>query len=925
MKKILILIALGVGMGVSTMAQEKADTLHLNWPAMTFTEFATRLGDEFHIRLYFKPEWVTSVVVPPTGNKVVLAPFLDSLLRIKGINYIKTGEGQYFLTGKTRINPILQPGQRVAQSPENPADKNSIRRNYLGINTYEKQVKEVIIGKPDKTKASRPCFLSGRITNSANGEPVIGAAMVVEGTNQGVTTDGEGNYSLPLQSGQTYRLNISCLGMEGTSYRVVMNETGTLNIELSSKLIDVKEVIVRSDQHQNVRGLQMGFQSIGSQEMKKIPMVMGERDIFKVANLLPGVQTVGEGSAGYNVRGSASDQNLFLINEIPVLNTGHLFGFFSAFNPDMISGFNLYKSNFPVEYGGRLAAIFDISSRKGNKKDFGARGSISPVTASLLVETPVVKDKSSFMVSARSTYSDWILNRLNDAKLNKRQASFYDIMSGFHTLIGKNSSLQVFGYYSKDQFSLSNTNDYRYENLGASATFDTRLGNKWNLKSSAILSNYTNYQANKEQAASAYDHQFRVGSDEMKFKFTGYPFARHKMVMGGYANFYHLDQGTVAPLDSTSILLPIDFGNENGLEYALFASDEYTVSDRFSVYFGLRYSFFNYLGPGTMRIYPDNTPLEPENMTDSVHYGPGKTMKSYSGPEPRLSLNYQLGRNLSIKASYNRMRQYLFMLSNTAAISPTDRWKLVDPYIAPPVADQVSLGVYKNFNDSSIETSLEAYYKTTDNCIEYKDKADLSFNPLIETIVLQGKQEAYGVEFLIRRNTGRLTGWISYTFSRSFITIDGPEDWQKINMGKTFPANYDKPHALNMVGNLTISRRLSISSNIVYNTGRPITYPTGYFYADNLPVINYSLRNEFRIPDYFRVDLSVNIEGNLLKKKIAHSSWAFSVYNLTGRRNAYSVYFVREQNELKGYKLSIYGVPIFTVSYLFKLGNYATE
>jgi hypothetical protein len=280
---------------------------------------------------------------------------------------------------------------------------------------------------------------------------------------------------------------------------------------------------------------------------------------------------------------------------------------------------------------------------------------------------------------------------------------------------------------------------------------------------------------------------------------------------------------------------------------------------------------------------------------------------------------------MSLKASYNRMRQYLFMLSNTISISPTDRWKLADPYIIPPVADQVSLGLYRNFTGTSIETSAEIYYKKVKNSIEYRDNADLSGNPLTETIILQGNQKAWGIELLMRKNSGRLTGWISYAFSRSMITVNGRDDWQKINMGLTYPANYDKPHALNIVGNLRLSRRLTVSSVLVYNTGRPVTYPTGYFWANGSPVVNYSLRNEYRMPDYFRTDLSLILEGNLVKKKFAHGSWVFSVYNLTGRKNPYSIYFVNEYDAIRSYKLSIYGVPIMTVSYLFKLGNYAVE
>ncbi len=925
MKKAIAVFCFLLLLQMSLAAQKKTVTAKLSLRNVSFTEFAGKISNCCGISIYYNPDWVASVRISAEGDSIDIADLLDKTLRPLGINFFYRNNNQFFITGATQISTssTIKPSNTDGFGKDtvalNPTQDNSRRI------TYEKIAETVVIGSRGNSQGSRQCYLSGRITNHSNGEPAAGASVSVTGTGNGVTSDSEGSYSIPLQSGKSFKLNVQCLGMDTKLFIVEMNSSGVLNIELDSKLIDVREVTVTSDRFQNVRGMQMGFQSITARDMKSIPMVMGERDLFKVANLMPGVQTVGEGSAGYNVRGSASDQNLFLINEIPVLNTGHLFGFFSAFNPDMVNGLNLYKSNFPVEFGGRLASIFDITTRKGNKKDFGARGSLSPITGSLLLETPIIKDKVSFMLSARSTYSDWILNKLKDAEINKRQGSFYDLMSGVHILGKDGSSLQLFGYYSKDKFSLSGTNQYRYSNLGASMIYDKRLGDKWTMKAAAVLSNYLNFQANNELASKSFEHEFRVRSQELKVRFTGYPIVRHKTGFGGDIILHNLDQGILNSYGGQSLFSPVDFGRESGLEYALHASDEFSVTENFTIYAGLRYSFFNYLGPQDIRMYPDNVPYETKNIIDTVSYGFGKTIKTYSGPEYRVSLNYQLNPDFSIKASYNKMRQYLFMLSNTVAISPTDRWKLVDPYIAPPVADQFSLGAYKNFNHSSIETSAEVYYKSVKNIIEYKDRADLTFSPDVETLVLQGDQKAWGVEFLIRRNTGRLTGWISYTWSRSMITVNGTEPWQKINNGITYPANYDKPHALNVVASLKLSRRISISSNIVYNTGRPITYPTGFIYVGGVPVINYSLRNEYRIPDYFRTDVAMTIEGNLLKKKFAHGSWVLSVYNLTGRKNAYSVYFVQENLDIKGYKLSIYGVPIFTISYQFKLGNYAVE
>lgn len=926
MRRFIQILTLLIFMSPVLNAQEtKNIVITLNVTDIGFDEFAKLMMSEYQVRFYYLLEWVDGMKVTTDGKPNNLEIFLDDLLPTLGLSYYYNGNNQVFIT---RPDDIIE-SSRLTSIPKDSLAISVLEKTsgkeFFGEYSYEKKVNKKVLGADNPATGVRKAYISGRISNRSNGEPVIGATVVITGTNIGAITDAEGNYSLPLQSGGSYNLKVSCLGMENKLFLLDVKGSGILNIELESKLIDVKEVVVKSGKHHNIRGMQMGFQRMGTKEIKSIPTVMGERDILKVATLMPGVQTIGEGSAGFNVRGSASDQNLFLLNEIPVLNTGHLFGFFSAFNPDMVSNFNLYKSNFPVEFGGRLASVFEISTRKGNKKQFGARGSISPVTASLMLETPIIKNKSSFIISTRSTYSDWILDRLDDADIYNREASFYDIMTGVHFVGKKNASTQIFGYYSKDRFKLSTSNLYGYENIGASINYNRPIKGKWNMKASGIFSKYSNYQANLTDISRAFEHQFTVRSQELKITFSGYPLARHKVGFGGNVILHNLNNGVLQPFGEKSLLPPIDFGQENGLEYAVHAFDEFSITDKLNFYAGLRYSLFNYLGPHDQYQYHENQALELENIRDTIEYKAGENIQHYSGPEIRAALNYVVSSKLSIKASYNRMRQYLFMLSNSVSISPTDRWKLTDPYISPPVSDQLSLGIYKNFNKSSLETSAELYYKKGQNIIEYKDGVDLTYSPDIETLILQGNQEAYGFELFIRRNTGRLNGWISYTYSRSIIQVNGAEDWQDINNGLAYPANYDKPHALNLVGNFKFSRRISLSSNVVYSSGRPITFPTGYLYANNYQLVNYSLRNEYRVPDYFRIDLSLNIEGNLVKKKLAHSSWMFSVYNLTGRRNAYSVYFTNNRGKIKGYKLSIYGEPIFTISYNFKLGNYAVD
>lgn len=924
MKKIFLISALFLSFNIILQAQDiKPTIISGEFNNISFTDFASSLKKDYQVDIFYRPEWIEDININISGDSLDLDSLLFKILGDKSIKFIKRGNSQFFLTGQTELieeNIIDNDKILIADSLNK-----SIAEQYFSNISYEKTISKVVIGDRTKGGNSPVSVLAGRISSKNSGEPVIGATLIVEGTNNGVITDGNGTFSLSIETGSNFTLEVSCLGMVSESFLVEMHSSGILDIEMAEKLIDIQEVIVKSGKHDNVQGMQMGFQRIEMNEIKSIPVVLGERDILKIANMMPGVQTVGEGSAGFNVRGSASDQNLFLINEVPVLNTGHLFGFFSAFNPDMISDFNLYKSNFPVEYGGRLASVFEVSTRKGNKKKFGARGAISPITGSLLVESPIVKDKSSIILGARSTYSDWILNRIEDPDISNSGASFYDLMGSVHILGDNHSSWQLFGYYSKDEFTLAQTNDYEYQNIGASLKYDKNISEKWKMEIAAVLSNYSNYHNSREQESTSFEHQFDIRSQELKINFTGYPWLNHRVGFGTDFTLHTLNQGSYDPLGAESLFAQNNFGKENGLEYSIFAFDEISVTDRLTLYAGLRYSLFNYLGPNDVYSYTPGLPYDNDNITDTISYSSNETIVHYSGPEYRLSLNYEFTNDFSMKLSLNRMRQYLFMLSNTVSIAPTDRWKLTDPYIKPPVSDQASFGLYKNFNKKALETSVEFYYKKGDNIVEYKDGADLSSSPDFETLILQGDQQSYGAEFMVKRNAGRFTGWVSYTWSRSMISVDGDETWQRINKGISYPANYDKPHAFNFVGSYKLSRRISIASNLVYNSGRPITYPTGIFYVDGVQVVNYSLRNEYRVPDYFRMDVSINLEGNLLKNKFAHGSWAFSVYNLTGRKNAYSIYFKNDQGKIRGYKQSIYGVPIFTVSYNFKLGNYAVE
>ncbi len=733
-----------------------------------FPVFVSDLKDRYGIRIYFRPEWVKGINVTVTGDSINLTSFLVEILTPHNLHFVYRGRGQYFLSGNISITGDFRVEDTDQQGQGGPTEPGDI----IGQFSYEKKINRVTVGSPENIETGR-ALLTGRITSATSGEPVPGAAVIVEGTTRGEISGGDGFYAIQLQAGETYNLTISCMGMEKTSYILELNSTGTLNIELQEQLIDLREVVVKSGRHDNVRGIQMGFQRINIKEIKTIPVVMGERDILKVAQLIPGVQNVGEGSSGFNVRGSGSDQNLFLINEVPVFNTGHLFGFFSAFNPDMISDFTLYKNNFPVEYGGRLASIFEISTRKGNKKKFGARGGISPVTASLLAESPIVNDRSSIVFAGRSTYSDWILGRLNIPELKSSYGSFYDLMSSVHIIPSESSSIQAFGYYSNDRFRLAGTDTYMYENIGSSLVYDRKLNDRWTMSSAAVFSRYTNQHASTENPFTAWQHRFIVDHRELKTHITGYQWPEHTITAGAGFISYALNHGIYEPYGNESILAPLLLGKEQGLEMSLFFADEYAITDRLTLYGGLRLNLYKYLGPNNIYTYPPTLPKAPEHITDTTSYGAMETIINRGGPDYRFSVNYTFSPTASVKASFNRMRQYLFMLSNTIAISPTDRWKLADPHIEPPLADQISLGLYKNIPRRALEMSAELYYKKTRNQVEYREGADLILNPLFETAVVQGEQEGWGAEILLKRNAGRLTGWMSYTYSRSMVMVNG--------------------------------------------------------------------------------------------------------------------------------------------------------
>ncbi|MEL6253492.1 MAG: TonB-dependent receptor [Bacteroidota bacterium] len=909
-----------IGIMGQLSAQESEIMIRKNYNQWDFGEFVQEVERENKLKFFYLDNWVDSLQVIQRSSPQRLEEILSASLASRKLSFV-IDEGNRIILSLSPIKKELKTENVRAvrmRAPEGSRDLIAYSQ-LLAVKpdlSSEEIVRVIDIGSSDASKEE--ATIVGYVKDDETGEPIIGATVFVSELKVGVNTDQYGYYSLTLPTGN-HMLTYRSYGKDEKEQEVNLFEDGKLDMEMEDAIRQLDVVLIEAERDENVESSQMGLTTLGINALKQMPTFMGEIDVIKSAILLPGVQTVGEGASGFNVRGGSTGQNLILINQAPIFNSSHLFGFFSVFNPDIIKNFDLYKSGIPARYGGRIASVLDISMKDGNKKEFVASGGVSPVTSRLTVEGPLKAQNSSFIIGARSTYSNWILRELEQLSFRNSKAFFGDLNAKVNLELSRKDRLDISGYFSQDNFTLNQDTAYSYNNLNGSINWKHLFNNKLFAVTSGIFSRYRFNVRSESSLENSFRLNYQILYNELKTDFTYIPEPNHQFRMGANAIFYQLNPGTQRPLNPESLIRSQTLEQEQAVESSIYISDEWDVNPRLKLYGGIRLSGYALLGPNSVNLYRPDQPLQPENIIDSTQYGSGSLVKFYGGPEIRLSARYALDEKSSVKLSFNRLRQYLHMLSNTTSISPTDTWKLSDPYIRPQVGDQLSLGFYRNFRQNSIESSVELYVKNISDMIEFKNGAQLLLNPEIETDVINARGRAYGVEFLIRKDRGKLNGWISYTYSRVFSEINGQFPDEIINGGERFPSNFDKPHDISFVGNYKFSRRLSISSNFAYSTGRPITYPISQFRFGNTNRLNYSLRNQFRIPDYYRWDFSINIEGNHRNTKFAHTSWSLSFFNILGRQNVYSIYFVSTPSGVQGYKLSIFGRPITTLTFNFKI------
>ncbi len=905
--KVLILILVLV-FPSHLMAQDK---YYITWDYkdLQFKEFVSAAESHLKVKFFYKEEWVTNLKLGNYPESKTLPDILDNLLRGTSLFYFFDDAGNVVLTKNYAVKVSNAPAEKDNNFIP-PTDYTEYGENQkIAGNTF------VEIGNPAERNKPGNVIISGYITDRDTKEPVAGVTVFIQKLSVGTIANEYGFYTLTLPRG-IHILQFSFIGMKEQMINLNLYGAGEMNVKMNSVLIPLKETIVSAQRNMTLQRFEVGLEKINITSFRLLPTSMGESDIIKSVLLIPGVQSVGEGSAGFNVRGGSADQNLILLYGAPIYNSSHFFGFFSAVNSDIIKDVTLYKGGIPSRYGGRISSVLDIGSKEGNRKEFAGNAGISPITTHIMLEGPLIKDTLTYILTGRTTYSNWIFSLIQNPALHRSRASFYDLNGKMTYDLNKNNKIDVSSYFSHDAFRFNSDTVYSYDNN----IFELRWRHFFNSRFFSALSinnSFYKYEMSSQDVATeAFVLSHKINSTGFKADFNWFQ-GRNEVNFGLDLNRYKILPGSYLPTNDSSLVIPDIIERERAWEGALYIDDKFILTSFMSINVGMRMSSFYSFGPQTVMIYNPEYSKSRSTITDTLNFKPGEITSRYAGPEFRVSLNFRITDKNSFKINYNRTRQYLHLLSNSTSISPTDTWKLSDYYLKPQIGDQVAVGFYKMLFKGSYEASAELYYKEIKNMVDFKGGTKLIMDENIEKDIVNVKGKAYGLELIFKKTEGKVRYSVGYTYARTFVKSLGKFSEEIINSGHWFPANFDKPNDLVVTFNYLLSRRFSFSSNYTWSTGRPITYPIATYNISDKLLVTYSDRNKYRIPDYSRLDISFKISGNLKSRKIAHPNWTFSVYNLLGRQNVYSIYFKKEGDIVKGYKLSVFGKAIPSVTFSF--------
>ena len=779
--------------------------------------------------------------------------------------------------------------------------------------------------------------LSGYVKDSLTNEFLIGATIQIANTSTGVSSNAYGFFSLQVQKGNVDLL-ISYIGYETRAITINIASNMSLDFALKEKRQTLSEVVVSSTKaNQKIISTEMSTERLSAKDIKQIPMVLGEADVIKSIQLLPGVSAPNEGSGGFNVRGGSADQNLILLDEAIVYNPSHLFGFFSVFNADALKDATLYKGGIPSKYGGRLSSVLDIRMREGSNKKFAATGGIGLLSSRLTLETPLGKvyengAKGSMLISARRSYADIFLPLSSDTTINRNKLYFYDLNFRSNYRLSDKDRVFLSGYFGRDKIDVPNGFGNSWGNATGTLRWNHLFNSKLFMNLSAIYSNYdyeiTFYPANSFKWNSA------LSNLNFKADFDYYVNDKHNLKLGLGSIYYLFNPGSISPLGSTSTINTTDYAVKKAIENYIYIQDDYKITDRLSIMFGIRISQFaqlandsipNYRNRQSVVFNPTINNYQKGTITSYEKYQKNTLLSNSLGFEPRASVNYQVNESASIKVGYNRMYQYIHLLSTATSPTPLDLYTPSSSFIKPQIADQVATGFFKNSGNSRYEVSVEGYYKWMQNQFDFIDGASPLLNNSPETILLNGSARSYGLEFMIKKGEGRFTGWVSYTLSKAERQTPGIDGGRGINNGEYYVTSYDKPHNLAVTASYKLSEKWSFSANFIFQSGRPVTYPESKYTFNGLSIPEYSERNAHRLPDYHRLDIAATLKGKETKKW--KSQWVFGIYNIYNRQNAANITF-RETlvgnteaglgtGENKAFKLTYFGI-VPSISYEFK-------
>ncbi|ADB36104.1 TonB-dependent receptor [Spirosoma linguale] len=746
-------------------------------------------------------------------------------------------------------------------------------------------------------------------------KPISGASLFIAETKLGGRADSAGVISITHPPG-VLTAYVSAVGYFRGRETVVLDFNKRVEYYLQPRSTDLDEVDVRAiRKDKNIKDVQMGQIQLSMPELKRMPVVLGEPDILKALSLQAGVTTAGEGAGGFNVRGGRADQNLVLVDGAPLFNTSHLLGFYTNINPDMVQDVSLSKGAFSAQYGGRVSSLLLMSTRNGNKDGWRVSGGVSPVSVRAVVDGPITK-KLTLLAGGRIAFPNYLLQLFPTTSVKNSRAFFYDGNLKLTYTPDERNTISLSAYRSQDNFRFPGDTLYGWQSNVLTGRWSYLIRPNMQLNLAAL---YSGYYLNVDGVTPNLGFRFTSHIEQREGKAdVFYTIAKkHKVQVGVNGILYGIQTGAIQPAGNLSSINPKQVNPERGRELGAYVNTEWELMPAVTLMAGLRYSAFAMLGPQTVYGYAENVPVSPETVTDSVLYRSGQVAQAYGGFEPRLALRVQLAKHTAIKASAGRTRQYLNLISNTTAITPLDFWKLSDRYQRPQIADQVSLGIFQNFLDNGLELSVEGYYKRLQNQIEYRYGADLILNPKLETALVQAAGKAYGVELGLSKTSGRLTGQLNYTYARSLIAVQTAFDALRINGGAYYPAYIDRPHTVNVQARWSMSHNWSFSSNFVYYTGVPATYPDGQYTYNGEPVQDYSRRNADRIPDYHRLDVAFSKDTRFNKAQKRYGIWTLGIYNLYAHKNPYSIYFTRFNQRTESYRLSVFGTMIPSIAYNF--------